>query len=363
MPGTADPVNVGDYEALARECMERGAFDYYAGAACDEQTHRENRLALDRLRLRPRMLVDVSRIDTGVTVLGTVISMPVMLAPTALNRLAHPDGELAAARAAGAAGTLMVASCVSTYAMEEIASAANGPLWFQLYVCRDRDLTRNLVERAAAAGYLALVITVDTPLLGKRERDVRNSFGVPKGLSLSNFEPKSSAVNAEPTWRVDPSFAAHADSLFDPSITWDEISWLRSLTRMPVIVKGILTPEDARLALAAGVAGIIVSNHGGRQLDGVEAAINALPAVVEAVGSDCEVFMDGGIRRGSDVLKALALGARAVLIGRSYLWGLAVGGEKGVRHVLELLRGELELAMGLSGRPTIASIDRSLVHK
>jgi 4-hydroxymandelate oxidase len=357
----ADLVSVNDFEAVARERLERGAYDYYAGAAGDESTLADNRAAFSRVRFRPRVLVDVSRIDTRTTVLGTEISLPIMLAPTAFNRLAHPEGELAAARAAAASGTVMAVSTIATYTLEEIAAASSGPKWFQLYVYKDRDVTRDLVARAEASGYRALLLTADTPRLGHRERDLRNRFVLPPGVTIRNLETSPAAAAGAARWNDTGGFFAYVHALFDAALTWDGIAWLRSITRLPVIVKGVLTPEDARRALDAGASGIVVSNHGGRQLDGVEAAITALPRVVEAVEGRSDIFMDGGVRRGADVLKALALGARAVLIGRPYLWGLAVAGEDGVRRILDMLRAELELAMALSGRPAIASIDRTLV--
>ena len=355
-----DILRVDDYEALARERMDRAAYDYYAGAAGDERTLAENRRAFDDVGLRPRVLVDVSAIDTATTVLGQPIALPVMLAPTAFNRLAHPDGELAAARAAAASGTIMIGSTLSTCALEDVAAAADGPKYFQLYVYKDRALTQDLVARAESSGYKAIVLTVDTPMLGRRERDVRNRFTLPAGISMKNFEK---AMNDATRWGVHSSFSAYVHDLFDTTLTWGAVEWLRAQTRLPLLVKGIMTAEDAQIAVDAGVDGIVVSNHGGRQLDGVAATITALPEVVEAVAGRIEVLMDGGIRRGTDVLKAVALGARAVLIGRAYLWGLAADGEAGVRGVLGMLRSELELAMALAGRPTIASIDATVVKR
>jgi 4-hydroxymandelate oxidase len=354
------PLNVDDYEALARERMPHASYEYYAGGAGDEATLAGNRTAFARVVLRPRVLVDVSRIDLTTEVLGTAVDLPILLAPTAFNCLAHPDGERAAARAAGTAGTLMVASTLSTCSLEEIADAATGPLWFQLYVYKDREVTRELVQRAETAGYTAIVLTVDTPLLGRRERDIRNSFVLPEGLTIRNLAPSSTEAAR---WSPSSSFSAYVHDLFDASLSWEAVKWLRSITRLPVLVKGILTAEDAHLAIDAGVDGIIVSNHGGRQLDGALAAIDALPDVADAVDGRLPVLMDGGVRRGTDVLKALAFGARAVLIGRPYLWALAANGEAGVRDVLGLLRAELALAMALSGRPSIPSIDRTLVSR
>lgn len=336
-----EPINLFDYEALAQQKMEKAHWDFYCGGCDDEVTLRANHTAFEHIRLRPRMLVDVSTIDMTTTVLGTPVSLPILIAPTAQHGLAHTEAERATARAAGKVGTLMVASTSSTHSLEEIAQAASGPLWFQLYVYPTLQVGEKLVRRAEAAGYKAIVVTVDLPRLGNRERDKRSGF-------IISFEGNF----------VDEQEIAGRTKI---PFTWDKLPWLRSITSLPILLKGILTAEDALLALEHGMDGIIVSNHGGRQLDGVLSGIEALPEVVEAVNGRCEVYVDGGIRRGTDVLKALALGARAVMVGRPILWGLAVNGERGAGHVLEILRDELELAMVLSGRPTIASIDRSLV--
>jgi 4-hydroxymandelate oxidase len=304
------------------------------------------------------VLVDVSHLDLATTVLGRSVAFPIMLAPTAFNRLAHPDGEAAAARAAGAAGTIMVASTMSNCTLEAIAAAATGPLWFQLYVYRDRGLTESLVRRVEAAGFEAIVLTVDTPRLGRRERDLRNNFALPPDLLIGNFQD---AGRDATRWASNATFNDYVHEFFDPSLTWDAVTWLQSLTKLPVVLKGILRADDARRAAGIGVAGVMVSNHGGRQLDGAVPAISALSDVVEAAGDRLEVLLDGGVRRGVDVLKALALGARAVLVGRPYLWGLAVNGEAGVRDVLEILRRELALAMALAGVATVRDVDRSLV--
>ncbi len=333
-----EPINVLDYEALAQARMEAGAWNYFASGSDDEVTLRANRIAFERIRLRPRVLVDVSACAMHTTVLGTPISMPVMIAPTAFHSLAHPEGECATAQAAGRSGTLMVVSSSSTRSLEDIAREGNGPLWFQLYV-HDRKSAEDLVHRATAAGYRALVLTVDSPRWGHKERAIRSGFRVPQ---KANFSETETALDVIP-------------------LTWESLAWLRSLTTLPLVLKGILTAEDAELAVKHEVDGIIVSNHGGRQLDSVPASIEALPEVVEAVNGSCEVYLDGGIRRGTDILKALALGARAVLVGRPILWGLAVSGAEGAYNVLELLRAELERAMQLAGRPTLDSIDRSAV--
>lgn len=353
------PLTVDDYELLARERLDPSAYDYYAGGAGDERTLAANRAAFDRIPLRPRMLVDVSAIDVRTFVLGTTIDLPVMLAPTAFNRLACDEGEIAAARAAAAAGTIMIGSTLSTCTLEDVAGVS-GPKWFQLYIYKDRMLTQELIGRAEAAGYRALVLTVDTPLLGRRFRDLRNRFVLPDGLSMRNFD---AAMTNAARWGEHSSFSAYVHDLFDASLSWDAVDWLRARTRLPILLKGILTAEDAARAVQAGVDGIVVSNHGGRQLDGVPASIDALPEVVDAADGRLEVLMDGGVRRGTDVLKALALGARAVCIGRPYLWALAAAGEEGVRDVLRILREELMLAMALSGRPSVAAIDRSLVQR
>ena len=359
MTSSPDPVNVLDFEAIARARMEPSAYDYFAGAAGDERTLAENRSAFDRVRFRPRVLVDVTKVDVGTTVLRDAISFPVLLAPTALNRLGHPDGELAVARAAGAAGTIMTLSTTASTTIEDVAGVATGPIWFQLYVYRDRDVTRSLVQRAEASGYRALVVTVDMPRMGHRERDTRNHFVLPAHVTMRNLE--TAGRTDAGAWDANSSFAEYWRNLLDPSLTWDAIGWLKSLTKLPVVVKGVLAPEDAERAIAAGADAIVVSNHGGRQLDGSLATIDALPDVAERVAGRVPILLDGGIRRGTDVLKALALGARAVLIGRPYLWGLAADGERGVGRVLDMLRTELELSMALAGCPTLASITRSLV--
>ena len=350
------PLNLFDYEALARKRMGHipWAWDYYQGGSEDEVSLRANRAAFEQLRLRPRMLVNVSTCDLRTSVLSTSVSMPILVAPTAGHGLAHPDAECATARAVQQAETLMVVSTQSTRSLEEIAQVGKSPRWFQLYIDSYRQ-AEHLVRRAEAAGYGALVLTVDTPRRGNRERDMRNDLG----RHLEAYSPSVGNGNASPL--MERSSNGEETSLTD-TLTWEILPWLRSITKLPVLLKGILTAEDARLALEYGAAGLIVSNHGGRQLDGVVASMEALPEVVEAVAGRCEVYVDGGVRRGTDVLKALALGARAVLLGRPILWGLAVNGEVGVHHVLQLLRAELELAMALAGCPTLGGITRSLVR-
>jgi isopentenyl diphosphate isomerase/L-lactate dehydrogenase-like FMN-dependent dehydrogenase len=349
----ADPINVADFEQLARERMEPSAYDYYAGGANDERTVADNLRAFERWVIRPRMLAGVREVDTRTTLLGLPLSLPVALAPTAFNRLGHPDGELAAARAAGAAGTMMCCSTIASSSLEEIAEVATGPLVFQLYVYRDRDVTRDLVRRAEAAGYRALVLTVDTPRLGRRERDVRNRFALPANISIRNLERYGTPDALR--WASSSNFTEYVHRLLDDSLTWESVAWLRSITPLPIVIKGVLTAEDAELCVEHGIRAIVVSNHGGRQLDGAIATMDALPEVVRQVDGRVPVLLDGGVRRGTDVFKALAAGASAVLIGRAYLWGLA-DGEAGVRQVLEIFRTELELAMALAGCASVTAI-------
>jgi len=353
-------VALADFEPAARAAMDPAAFDYYAGGAGSEMTLAENQRAFDRIVLRPRMLVGATSVDLSTTVLNERLAWPVGLAPTAFNSLGHADGELGAARAAGPRGTLMCCSTIASYPLEDIAAVATGPLWFQLYVYRDREVTRDLVRRAEAAGYRGLVLTVDTPRLGRRERDVRNHFALPAHVRIRNLERYATA--GATGWSGESSFTEYVHRFLDPSLTWESVEWVRSISRLPVLVKGILTAEDGALAYSHGASGVVVSNHGGRQLDGAIATIDALPEIVDAAAGRGPVLLDGGIRRGTDVLKALALGAAAVFIGRPYLWGLAAGGEHGVGRVLDLLRAELDLTMALAGCPSVASVTRALVR-
>ncbi|GAA2307825.1 alpha-hydroxy acid oxidase [Streptomyces caniferus] len=350
-----------DYAAAAGARLDRSVWDYIAGGSGDEVTLREDREAYDRYRLRPRTLVDVSHLELGTTLLGRPVSIPIGIAPMAYHRLVHADGEIATARAAGAVGALTIASTFASKTLEETARAATGPLWLQLYVMRRREVTESLVRRAEAAGYGALVITVDTPRMARRERDLRNGFSLPPYVRPANLDHGQRAGLHEGR-SGNSTLAEHAALHHDAAFTWEDLAWLRSLTRLPLVLKGVLTAEDARRAADLGVAGLIVSTHGGRQLDGVIPALDALPEVVAAVPPECEVLVDGGIRRGTDVLKALALGARAVLVGRPVLWGLAVDGADGVERVLATLRAELEEAMALTGRPRLDTITRDLLH-
>ncbi|HEX8692008.1 MAG TPA: alpha-hydroxy acid oxidase [Longimicrobium sp.] len=355
---SAPPRNLEEYEAAARAVLPRDVYDYYAGGAEDERTLRANRDAYGWFYLRPRVLVDVGAVDLSVELLGERLSLPVLLAPTAFQRLAHPDGELASARAARAAGTLLVASTLATTAVEDVARAAPGPLWFQLYVYRRREITRELIRRAEAAGCGAIVVTTTVPVQGNRERDSRNAFRLPPGVEMANFHGMAQARFPDAEGSGLDAFIGRE---FDPTLTWDVVEWVRGATRLPVVLKGVVTPEDARLAVEHGADAVIVSNHGGRQLDGAEPTLFALPRVAEAVAGRIPVLLDGGVRRGTDVAKALALGARAVLIGRPALWGLAVGGQAGVERVLAILRVELERTLALLGRPTPAALDRAAV--
>jgi 4-hydroxymandelate oxidase len=355
-----DPINLEELEKRAREVLPQMAYDYYAGGANDEVTLRENRTAYDRISLLPRMLVDVSARDLGTTVLGEPVSMPILIAPTALPGLAHPEGEVATTKAAGAVKTLMTLATLSTSSIEEAMAVATGPVWFQLYVLKDRDITASLVQRAEEAGCKAIVLTVDVPVPGQRERDVRNRFALPDHLSMKNLFP--AAYQKLPKNVAGSGLAAYVASLFDSALTWKDLEWLVRITKLPILVKGILRSDDALRAIKYGASGLIASNHGGRQLDTTPATISVLPEIVDAVAGAVEVYVDGGIRRGTDVLKAMAYGARAVFVGRPILWGLAVGGEAGVKSVLEMLRQEFDLAMALSGCPSLNAITRDLVR-
>ncbi|MFE9776124.1 alpha-hydroxy acid oxidase [Streptomyces sp. NPDC005931] len=350
-----------DYEAAARARLDPSVWDYIAGGSGDEVTLREDTAAYRRYRLRPRVLVDVSRCELSTTLLGGPVEFPVGIAPMAYHGLVHADGETATVRGAGAVGALTVISTFAGRTLEETARAATGPLWLQLYVMRRREITESLVRRAEAAGYRALVITVDTPRMARRERDLRNGFGLPAHVRPANLD--NGHRGALHHGRSGSSaLAEHAAEHHDAAFTWQDLAWVRSLTSLPLVLKGVLTAQDARKAAGLGVDGLIVSTHGGRQLDGAVPALEALPEVVAAVPDQCEVLVDGGVRRGSDVLKALALGARAVLVGRPVLWGLATDGERGVERILTTLRTELEEAMALTGRPRLDTVTRDLLH-
>ncbi|WP_328613702.1 alpha-hydroxy-acid oxidizing protein [Amycolatopsis sp. NBC_00355] len=339
---------IAEFEAVARQRLEPAHYDYYAGGAQDEITLAENETAFRKLKLLPRVLRGSDKRDLSIELLGSQASMPILIAPTAFHRLAHGDGELATARAAALAGTIMIVSMASTTAIEDVAAAArevapDPALWFQLYLQPDLEFTEAIVRRAEAAGVKAFVVTVDSPVLGRRERDDRNDFhDLPPGLvveNLRNIGENRSGGNASHVREI----------VMSAGLNWEHIAWLRSKTKLPVLIKGVLHPEDARLAVHHGVAGIVVSNHGGRQLDTVPATIDVLPEIAAAVGGAMPVLLDGGIRRGTDVVKALALGADAVGVGRPVVWGLAAGGREGVSKVLELLREDFDQALAMCG--------------
>ncbi|OMO70581.1 FMN-dependent dehydrogenase [Corchorus capsularis] len=368
----AEPVNVNEFEELARLALPKMYYDYYRGGAEDQRTLKENMEAFQRITIRPRVLIDVSRIDLSTTVLGYKISAPIMIAPTAMHKLAHPEGEVATARAAAAHNTIMVLSYMSTCTIEEVASSCNAVRFFQIYMYKRRDITANLVQRAERCGYKAIVLTVDTPRLGRREADIKNKMIAPQ---LKNFEAsyqlkfhlchRKHAIFIQYVELLQDdgsNLEAFAKDTFDASLSWKDIGWLRSITNLPVLIKGVVTHEDAIKAIEVGVDGIVVSNHGARQLDYAPATISVLEEVVDAVKGKVPVLFDGGIRRGTDVFKALALGAQAVLIGRPAVYGLAAKGEYGVKTVIEMLKNELELTMALSGCPALKDISRNHVR-
>jgi isopentenyl diphosphate isomerase/L-lactate dehydrogenase-like FMN-dependent dehydrogenase len=349
------PVSVAELERLAAEALPPGPYGFFAGGAGDEVTLADNLAAWGRWQIRPRVLVDVSRRDPGTVLLGRARPHPLLVAPTAFHRMAHRDGELATGRAARDAGAVMCLSTFSTVGAAELAEAVpDGTRWFQLYVFRDRGVTAAMVDAAEAAGFEALVLTVDLPVLGRRERDLRSGFVIQEPTAV----PGLSAGGVRR-----PLPLTEIGSLIDPTLTWADLAWLVERSSLPVLVKGVLTAEDAALAVAHGAAGVVVSNHGGRQLDGVPASADALPEVVDRVGGQVDVLVDGGVRRGTDVLKALALGAQAVLVGRPVLWGLAAAGEAGARHVLELLLAEFDVALALAGAPRAADLDRGWLRR
>jgi 4-hydroxymandelate oxidase len=351
-------LNVADYARAARSTVPKQVCDYYDGGALDEIALRENAIGWERLKLYYRVLAGVGRRDLTTTVLGQSISMPIVIAPTAFHKLACEGGEIEMAKAAKAAGTLFILSSLSNTAMESVFAHAASPRWFQLYIYKDRAITLDLVKRAEAAGAEAMVLTVDAPGLGTRERDARNSFRLPDGLAVENLAPLGKGNFPEVTGS---GLAAYVRANFKEDLGFDDLDWLCRSTRLPVVVKGVCRGDDARRAAEHGAKAVVVSNHGGRQLDTAPATCEALPHVVDAAGDVCEIYVDGGIRRGSDVLKAVALGARAVLIGRPVLWGLCVAGEQGATNVLEILRRELDEAMLLSGCTKLSDVGRWLL--
>ncbi|MFJ8440725.1 alpha-hydroxy acid oxidase [Kitasatospora griseola] len=352
------PLTLAEHGRLAKGLLPAAIWDFFEGGAGTEWTRRANLDAWRHHVLRPRVLVDVSAPDCGTELLGARLAAPFGVAPMAYHQLAHPDGECATARAAAEAGALLIVSIFASRTLEQIAAAAPGaPRWLQLYWLRDREALTALVRRAEQADYRALVLTVDAPKVGRRLRDLRNAFALPADLTAANLDPRlTNSAGQSAAGRS--GIEEHSRQQFDPTVSWADLAWLRARTRLPLVLKGVLTAEDARLAVEHGVDALIVSNHGGRQLDGVPPALTVLPEIVDAVPAEHPVLVDGGLRHGSDLATALALGARAALVGRPVLWGLAHGGADGARAVLDLLREELLDTMVLAGRPTLAALDR-----
>ena len=373
--------DIEDLRKVARKMLPGGVFDYIDGGAEGELTLRRNSSAYEELELHPNVLCDVSAIDTSTTLLGESLPAPLLLAPTGFTRIANPQGELAVARSAGRAGVPYVLSTLGTRSIEEVAQVSNGPLWFQVYVWKDRGLVRDMIARAEEAGYRAIVVTVDTAVLGRRERDVRRGFTLPPKIGLGTLV--SGAVHPRWSWQLvanDPitfanvanrsdingtsviSLSDYVNSEFDQALSWQRLDWIREASRLPVVLKGIQRVDDARRAVAEGVAAIALSNHGGRQLDGAPAPVSLLPRVMDEVGDSIEVICDGGVRRGSDIVKACALGAKAVMCGRPYLYGLAAGGEPGVDFVVDHLLSGMRRTMALVGRTSVQELTSDLVH-
>ena len=355
----AAPLKLDDFEPAARAVLPQGIYDYIAGGSEDEAALRGNREAFARYRFRFKILASTEHSDLSSELLGQRFRMPVHLAPTAIQRMTHPDGELAAYRAASAAGIAYALSTLSSSSIEEVAGAASGPRWFQLYMHRERAVSARFVERAVEAGYSAILLTVDLPKTGRRERDIRNAFSLPGGVPYANLDAGRRGDAAE---GPDP-FAQNVNANAHPGLGWADLQWLVAKTALPVVVMGVVRADDARRAVDAGARGLIVSNHGGRQLDYAIASLDALPAVVKAVEHQVPVLLDGGVRRGTDVLKALCLGARGVLIGRPFLYALAVGGTDAVTRMLEMLRQEIEVSMSLLGVKTLSELNEDLLSR
>lgn len=372
--------SVADLRRIARRRLPFGVFDYIDGAAEEERTLAANVDAFSRRTFQPRVLRDVHDVDTSTTLLGRALPLPLVLAPTGFTRIAHPEGEVVVARAAGRAGLPYTLSTLSTRTIEDVAGASDGPKWFQVYVWRDRGLVKDMIDRAARSGFEALVLTVDTAVLGRRDRDVRRGFSLPPKIGLGTLV--DGAIHPAWTWafvRSDPikfenvvgstvgdgssavSLAEYINSQFDPTLSWADVDWLRSIWDGPIILKGIQTVADARLAADAGVEAIALSNHGGRQLDTAPTPLDLIEPVAQAVGDRTEIICDGGVRTGGDIVKAIALGARACMAGRAYLYGLGAAGEQGVDHVLGLLDAGVRRTMALVGARTIDEITRDLV--
>ncbi|XP_014217219.1 peroxisomal (S)-2-hydroxy-acid oxidase GLO5 [Copidosoma floridanum] len=354
------PVCLRDFEDLSMKNITPTARDYYKSGAGDEYTLKLNRESFQKLRIRPRVLRNVSKRDISTTILGERVSMPLGVSPTAMQKMAHPDGETANAKATQAANTIFILSTLSTSSIEEVTKAAPEAIkWFQLYVYADRSITLGLIRRAERAGFKALVLTVDTPTFGDRRRDMRNKFSLPQHLRLANFDGLlANKINLS---KEGSGLNEYVQDLFDDSLSWKDVDWLKRVTKLPIVLKGILTAEDAILGAEHGASAILVSNHGARQIDGTPSSIEALPEVVKAVGDKVEVYLDGGVTQGTDVFKALALGARMVFIGRPLLWGLTYAGEEGARAVLEIMRHEIDLAFALTGCSRIDQVTRDMV--
>ncbi|XP_004235560.1 peroxisomal (S)-2-hydroxyacid oxidase GLO4 [Solanum lycopersicum] len=350
-----EPVNVNEFEELARQVLPKISYDFFSGGAEDQHTLKQNIEAFRRITIRPRILVDVSKIDMSTIILGHKTSAPIIVAPTSSHQLAHPEGEVATARGAAACNVIMGVAFTSTCTMEEVASSCKAVRFIQTFAFK-REITANMVQRAERNGFRAIILTADTPRLGRKEADIKNKMIAPP---FKNFEGLISTVAVSDKGS---NVEAYAAETLDPSFCWKDIAWLKSITKLPILIKGVLTGEDATKAIEAGVAGIIVSNHGARQLDYTPATISALEEVVHAVQVKVPVLFDGGIRRGTDIFKALALGAKAVLIGRPVIYGLAAKGETGVKQVIEMLKNELEQTMALAGCRTVDDITRSHVN-
>jgi len=352
MATLAQPINLFEFEAAARELLPKEEYDYIAGGATDEISVDRNRRAYASWAFRPRVLRDVSKLDLSTTILGTRVELPVLIAPCGGHKRAHPEGELATYRAAASCGTVLAVSANANTSFEDLAKAANGTLWVQLYPFRDKAMTQDWLDRAKANGYKAIVVTLDSQWPPKRERNIRNRYQRNRGANYP-------AGGEHP----DAPRPAGSGAGSDPAATWKDLEWIKAATNLPVVAKGVMTGEDVELCAEAGADGVIVSNHGGRHLDNTLATVEVLSEAVAAAKGKIEILLDGGVRRGADVVKAIALGAKAVFIGRPLFWGLAVGGEQGVVRVLNLLREEIEITMAKCGRPTIASIDSSAVVK
>ncbi|XP_071869385.1 hydroxyacid oxidase [Bombus fervidus] len=352
---------IEDFEKYASTHLTPSVRDYYNSGAGEQFSLQLNKDAFKRYRIRPRFLRNVAKRDLSTRILGEQISMPLGVAPAAMQRMAHPEGECANARAAQEAGTIYILSTISTSSIEEVAEAAPKAIkWFQLYIYNDRNVTLNLVSRAERAGFKALVLTVDAPLFGDRRADIRNKFSLPTHLRLGNFEGElSSKINNA---KSGSGLSEYVMNLFDASLTWEDIKWLKSITKLPIVLKGVLTPQDALLAIESGASGIIVSNHGARQVDTLPATIEALSEIAEAVNGRIEIYMDGGVRQGIDVFKALALGAKMVFVARPMLWGLSYGGEEGARAVLEVFRKEIDVTFALTGCASVQDVKKDMVQ-